>query len=70
MKKILIITYHFPPFRTGGVYRHLKFSKYLGMFGWMPYILTVKNPSKQNKDYSLLRDVPDGMGSNPVKDIL
>ena len=58
MKKILIISYHFPPYRTGGVYRHQKFAKYLRYFGWEPYILTVKNPAKILKDTTLLRDLP------------
>ena len=62
MKKILIITYHFPPYRTSGVYRHLKFAKYLEGFGWSPYILTVKNPGELGqKDPSLMEEIPSDL---------
>ena len=43
MKKVLIITYHWPPAGGPGVQRVLKFAKYLPEFGWQPLILTVKN---------------------------
>jgi glycosyltransferase involved in cell wall biosynthesis len=41
MKKVLIITYYWPPGSGAGVQRWLKFSKYLPSFGWEPVILTV-----------------------------
>ncbi|MBP7507638.1 MAG: glycosyltransferase family 4 protein [Prolixibacteraceae bacterium] len=41
MKKVLIITYYWPPSGGAGVQRWLKFSKYLPEFGWKPVILTV-----------------------------
>lgn len=41
MKKILIITYYWPPSGGAGVQRWLKFAKYLPEFGWQPVILTV-----------------------------
>ncbi|MCD6242608.1 glycosyltransferase family 4 protein [Candidatus Bathyarchaeota archaeon] len=44
MKKILMITYNFPPFVTVGAIRPLKFAKYLPKFGWDPVILTVNHP--------------------------
>lgn len=59
MRKILIISYHFPPFRSSGVYRHLKFVKLLRNFGWQPYVLTVRNPSKRLIEKGLLKDIPD-----------
>ena len=43
MKKVLIITYYWPPAGGPGVQRVLKFAKYLPEFGWQPIILTVKN---------------------------
>ncbi|MDZ4722487.1 MAG: glycosyltransferase [candidate division Zixibacteria bacterium] len=57
MKKVLIIAYDFPPARTSGVYRPLKFAKYLPDFGWQPIILTVKNPPKGSFDESLLAEL-------------
>lgn len=44
MKKILIITYYWPPLSGSGVQRWLKFSKYLVDYGWKPIIVTPKNP--------------------------
>lgn len=40
-KKILIITYYWPPSGGAGVQRWLKFSKYLPVFDRQPFILTV-----------------------------
>jgi len=40
-KKILIITYYWPPSGGAGVQRWLKFSKYLPEFEYQPFILTV-----------------------------
>lgn len=42
MKKVLIITYHFPPDAAVGAVRPAKFAKYLPDFGWEPIIYTVK----------------------------
>lgn len=40
-RKILIITYYWPPCGGAGVQRWLKFSKYLPELGWEPYVVTV-----------------------------
>ena len=57
-KKILIITYYWPPAGGPGVQRWLKFAKYLPQFGWKPIIYTPENPSYPLLDESLMRDVP------------
>lgn len=57
-KKILIITYYWPPAGGPGVQRWLKFAKYLPEFGWDPVIYTPENPSYPLLDESLLKDVP------------
>ncbi|MFM7487306.1 MAG: glycosyl transferase, partial [Cytophagales bacterium] len=44
MKKILIITYYWPPFGGSGVQRWLKFVKYLPSFGYQPFVFTPENP--------------------------
>lgn len=41
MRKVLIITYYWPPGSGAGVQRWLKFTKYLPGLGWEPLILTV-----------------------------
>jgi glycosyltransferase involved in cell wall biosynthesis len=41
LKKILIIAFHFPPFKgSSGIQRTVKFAHYLPDFGWEPIILT------------------------------
>ncbi len=57
-KKVLVITYYWPPSGGSGVQRWLKFVKYLPQFGWQPYVFTPENPSFDLKDESLIRDVP------------
>lgn len=57
-KKILIITYYWPPAGGPGVQRWLKFAKYLPEFGWKPIIFTPENPSYPLLDESLIKDVP------------
>lgn len=61
-KKILIITYYFPPGGGSGVQRWLKFIKYLPAFGIAPIVLTVNEDeaSYPQLDYSLLQDIPEG----------
>lgn len=58
MKKVLIITYYWPPAGGAGVQRVLKFAKYLPQFGWQPIILTVDNPDCPVIDETLLKDIP------------
>jgi len=60
-KKILIITYYWPPAGGPGVQRWLKFAKYLPEFGWKPIIYTPENPSYPLLDESLMKDVPDNL---------
>ena len=60
-KKILIITYYWPPAGGPGVQRWLKFAKYLPEFGWKPIIFTPENPSYPLIDDSLIKDVPDDL---------
>lgn len=57
-KRILIITYYWPPAGGPGVQRWLKFAKYLPDFGWKPIIYTPENPSYPLLDESLVKDVP------------
>jgi glycosyltransferase involved in cell wall biosynthesis len=58
MKKVLIITYYWPPTGGAGVQRWLKFSKYFRQFGWEPIIYTPSNPDFPINDDTLLKDVP------------
>ena len=57
MKRVLIITYYWPPNGGAGVYRWLKFSKYLPQHGWQPVIYTPENPELTAEDQALLTDI-------------
>ena len=46
LKKILMISYYYPPIADVGSLRALGFSKYLSSFGWETYVLSIKNPDK------------------------
>ncbi len=60
MKKVLIITYYWPPAGGPGVQRVLKFCKYLPDFGWQPIILTVRKGEFIALDPELEEDIrPD-----------
>lgn len=58
-RKVLIITYYWPPSGGSGVQRWLKFVKYLVREGWEPCVFTTENPSFTIEDKSLQKDVPD-----------
>ena len=58
MKRLLIITYYWPPTGGSGVQRWVKFSKYLPQLGWQPVVYTPENPEQLARDESLLGDVP------------
>ena len=57
-KKVLIITYYWPPAGGSGVQRWLKFSKYLRGFEIEPVIYTIDNPSYPILDKSLESEIP------------
>lgn len=57
-KKVLIVTYYWPPAGGPGVQRWLKFAKYLPDFGWEPIIYTPENPSYPLVDETLQKEVP------------
>ncbi|MBQ4821913.1 glycosyltransferase family 4 protein [Aquimarina sp. MMG016] len=61
MKKILIITYYWPPAGGPGVQRWLKFVKYFRDFDVEPIVYIPENPTYPLEDASLLSEVPEGI---------
>jgi len=55
LKKVLIVTFDFPPQGGTGVLRVTKFVKYLPQFGWQPIV--VCSDTLWNSDESLARDI-------------
>jgi len=60
-KKVLIITYYWPPSGGAGVQRWLKFVKYLRDFNWEPIVYTPENPEFPEYDNSLQKDIPENI---------
>ncbi len=61
MKKILIITYYWPPAGGPGVQRWLKFVKYLRDFNIEPVLFVPKNAHYPIIDGSLASEIPKGI---------
>lgn len=58
MKRVLIITYYWPPSGGSGVQRWVKFAKYLPQEGWQPVVYTPENPELTTVDESLEAEIP------------
>ncbi len=56
-RRVLFVSYAFPPTGGGGVQRAAKFAKYLPQYGWRPTIVTVDNPSVPLQDHDLTGDL-------------
>lgn len=61
MKKVLIISYYWPPAGGPGVQRWLKFAKYLPEFGVEPIVYVPENPTYPILDEKLIAEVPEGL---------
>lgn len=61
MKKILVISYYFPPAGGPGVQRWLKFVKYLRVFGVEPVLYVPEGAAYPVTDESLVAEVPEGI---------
>ncbi|MDZ4148712.1 MAG: glycosyltransferase family 4 protein [Flavobacteriaceae bacterium] len=64
MKKVLIVTYYWPPAGGPGVQRWLKFVKYLPEFGIEPHVYVPENPNYPIVDETLVSE------SNPAINII
>tara|TARA_Y100000588_G_scaffold40502_1_gene38728 strand:+ start:7702 stop:8994 length:1293 start_codon:yes stop_codon:yes gene_type:complete len=69
-KKILIITYYWPPAGGPGVQRWLKFVKYLPEFGIEPIVYCPENPNYPIVDESLLDEIQEDVTviKQPIKE--
>lgn len=61
LRRVLFISYQFPPVGGAGVQRPAKFVKYLHEFGWEATVLMPSNPSVPVFDESLLAELPDDL---------
>ena len=58
-KKVLVISYYWPPAGGPGVQRIVKFVKYLPDFGYDPVVLTVRDGEYPALDTSLEKEIPE-----------
>ncbi len=61
MKKVLFITYYWPPSGKASLHWPLKMIKFLPEFGWQPIVLTVNEDTFSAKDNSLINEVSDNL---------
>lgn len=60
MRKVLLLTYHFPPSGAVAVYRMLGLVRYLPRHGWQPIVVAPPRVPWEPEDASLLAQVPPG----------
>ncbi len=61
MKKVLIITYYWPPSGKASLQWPLKIIKHLPEFGWQPVVLTVEDDTFSDKDETFLRQIAEDL---------
>jgi hypothetical protein len=77
-RKLLILTYHFPPSAASGTFRMLGFVRHLPRFGWQPMVVAPPRLLDEPTDEALLGQVPaetavyhmpypDGWLSKPIR---
>lgn len=68
MKKILIISPHYPPSNLAAVHRSRLFAQHLPSFGWEPIILAVhEDYYEEALDWNLHKLIPEGQRVEKVK---
>ena len=58
MKRVLVISYYWPPAGGSGVQRWVKFARYLPAEDWQPVIYTPENPEMTTVDRTLEDEIP------------
>lgn len=73
-KRVLMAAYYFPPLSGSGVFRSIKFAKYLPLYGWQPTVISTDRPpngwnfadesqvAEIPKDMEVIR-IPDGIST-------
>jgi glycosyltransferase involved in cell wall biosynthesis len=66
LKKVLLLTYHFPPSSASGSFRLLGFARHLPAAGWQPIVVAPPQLPWEPSDPQLARQVPEDVVSLPV----
>ena len=69
-KRVLMIAYQFPPLSGSGVFRSIKFAKYLPEFHWQPTVISTDRPRLgwNYSDEELLREIPSNVSVIRIPD--
>ncbi len=59
MKKVLFISFYWPPSGKASMHWPLKMAETLPQYGWQPKVLTARDDSFTEKDYSLIQDLDE-----------
>ncbi|MEE9573152.1 MAG: glycosyl transferase, partial [Candidatus Neomarinimicrobiota bacterium] len=57
MKRVLFITYYWPPSGKASLHWPLKIMKHLPKYGWQPSVLTVEEDTFSQQDETLSEDI-------------
>jgi glycosyltransferase involved in cell wall biosynthesis len=60
LRKVLLLTYHFPPSAAVAVYRTLGLVRHLPSFGWQPIVVAPPSTPFEPEDPALLERIPHG----------
>lgn len=71
-KRVLMIAYYFPPLSGSGVFRSLKFAKYLPMFDWYPTVISAEAPPVywNLSDKSQMAEIPEDVKVIRISDLV
>tara|TARA_R110002049_G_scaffold285698_2_gene466853 strand:+ start:75385 stop:76782 length:1398 start_codon:yes stop_codon:yes gene_type:complete len=62
LPSVLFVAFNYPPYANVGIYRTLRFTRYIGQFGWKPMVLTCAPDVRYGRlDEALLDLIPDGI---------
>lgn len=62
VKRLLFLTFSFPPSANVSVFRALRFSRYLPEFGWTPMVVASEPDPRSNRlDSTLVGKIPSGL---------
>ncbi|MEJ2105059.1 MAG: hypothetical protein P8X47_10850, partial [Ignavibacteriaceae bacterium] len=59
MRKVLFITYYWPPSGKASLHWPLKIIKHLPSYEWLPLVLTIEEDSFSEKDETFNKEISD-----------
>ena len=66
-RRVLLVSYFFPPLGGGGMLRALKLAKYLPAAGWEPEVLATDDPRYHLRDEAALVEVDCPVHRTPAR---